>query len=144
MGIDITEYFRENVLSVSEINEFVKATLDAVPVFSSVRIRGEISNFKNHVKTGHLYFSLKDEASVIRAVMFSRDARSLRFPPEDGMKVIAEGRVSVFPRDGVYQLYVEKMSPDGQGELHAAFERLKKRLEAEGLFSPAYKKKRNS
>ncbi len=141
MGImDITEYFRENVFSVSDINELVKATLDAVPVFSSVKIRGEISNFKNHIKTGHMYFSLKDEGSVIRAVMFSRDARALRYLPEDGMKVVAEGRISVFPRDGIYQIYVEKMQPDGKGALHEAFERLKAKLDAEGLFSPAYKK----
>ncbi len=138
--MDFAEYFRENTLSVSEINEFVKATIDAVPVFSSVKIRGEISNFKNHAKTGHMYFSLKDEGAVIKAVMFSRDARSVRFTPEDGIKVIAEGRVSVFPRDGIYQLYVEKMSPDGRGALHAAFERLKKKLEEEGLFSAKYKK----
>ncbi len=138
--MDFPEYFRENILSVSEINEFVKATIDAVPVFSAVKIRGEISNFKNHAKTGHMYFSLKDEGSVIRAVMFSRDARGIKFIPEDGIKVVAEGRVSVFPRDGVYQLYVEKMTPDGQGALHAAFERLKKKLEEEGLFSDIYKK----
>ncbi len=138
--MDFAEYFRENVLSVSEINEFVKATIDAVPVFSAVKIRGEISNFKNHAKTGHMYFSLKDEGSVIRAVMFSRDAKMIKFAPEDGIKVVAEGRVSVFPRDGIYQLYVEKMTPDGQGALHAAFERLKKKLEAEGLFSKEYKK----
>ncbi len=138
--MDFVEYFKENVFSVTEINEYVKATLDAVPVFSSVRIRGEISNFKNHAKTGHMYFSLKDEGSVIRAVMFSRDARGLKFIPEDGIKVVAEGRVSVFPRDGVYQLYVESMKPDGQGALHAAFERLKNKLESEGLFSSEYKK----
>ncbi len=138
--MDFAEYFKENIFSVSEINEYVKATLDAVPVFSSVRIRGEISNFKNHAKTGHMYFSLKDDGSVIRAVMFSRDARGLKFLPEDGIKVIAEGRVSVFPRDGIYQLYVENMKPDGQGALHAAFERLKAKLDAEGLFSAQYKK----
>ncbi len=138
--MDFPEYFRENILSVSEINEFVKATIDAVPVFSAVKIRGEISNFKNHAKTGHMYFSLKDEGSVIRAVMFSRDARMIKFTPEDGIKVVAEGRVSVFSRDGIYQLYVEKMTPDGQGALHAAFERLKKKLDDEGLFSNQYKK----
>ncbi len=138
--MDFPEYFRENILSVSEINEYVKMTLDAVPVFSAVKIRGEISNFKNHAKTGHFYFSLKDEGSVIRAVMFSRDARTIKFTPEDGIKVVAEGRVSAFPRDGIYQLYVEKMTPDGQGALHAAFERLKKKLDDEGLFSTDYKK----
>ncbi len=138
--MDFVEYFKENIFSVTEINEYVKATLDAVPVFSSVRIKGEISNFKNHAKTGHMYFSLKDEGSVIRAVMFNRDARSLKFIPEDGIKVVAQGRVSVFPRDGIYQLYVEKMEPDGKGALNAAFERLKNKLESEGLFSNEYKK----
>lgn len=139
-GSDIKEYFSENIFSVTQINECVKEVLDAIPVFSSVRIRGEISNFKNHVKSGHLYFSLKDENSVIKAVMFSRDAHGLNFRPEDGMKVVACGRISAYTRDGVYQLYVSEMEADGRGELYAAFERLKKRLEEEGVFSERYKK----
>lgn len=133
-------YFNENILSVSELNGYVKQTLEAMPIFSSLRIRGEISNFKNHVKSGHLYFSLKDEDSVIKVVMFSREAKSLGFVPEDGMKVVVKGRLSAYVRDGIYQIYVSEMTPDGKGELHAAYERLKKRLSEEGLFSKKYKK----
>ena len=118
----------------------VKELLDSVPVFSSIRIRGEISNFKHHVKTGHLYFTLKDEGSALRAVMFRGSASSLRFRPEDGMRVVADGRLSAYPRDGVYQLYVNEMEPDGVGTLYVAFEKLKRRLEEEGLFSPENKK----
>lgn len=140
MEQNIEKFFSENVFSVTQINECVKEVLDAVPVFSSVKIRGEISNFKNHIKSGHLYFSLKDEESVIKAVMFARDARGLEFMPEDGMKVVAVGRISAFTRDGIYQLYVNKMEADGRGELYAAFERLKKQLEEEGVFSEKYKK----
>ncbi len=140
VNLNFEAYFNENILSVSELNGYVKQTLDAMPIFSSVRIRGEISNFKNHVKSGHLYFSLKDEESVIKAVMFSREARGLGFVPEDGMKVVATGRVSAYVRDGIYQIYVNEMIPDGRGELHAAYERLKKRLAEEGLFSEEYKK----
>ncbi len=138
--MDIKEYFSENVFSVTQINECVKELLDSVPVFSSVRIRGEISNFKNHVKSGHLYFSLKDEGSVLKAVMFARDARGLDFTPADGMKVVATGRISAYIRDGVYQLYVTAMEADGRGELYAAFERLKNKLADEGVFSDKYKK----
>ena len=137
--MDIPGYFNENIFSVTEINECVKEMLDAVPVFSGVRIRGEISNFKRH-SSGHLYFSLKDEGSVIKAVMFARDARSLGFTPEDGMRVVASGRISAYVQQGAYQFYVNAMTPDGKGELYAAFERLKKRLSEEGLFSDKYKK----
>ena len=138
--MDFEAYFRENVLSVSDVNGYVKQTLEALPIFSSLRIRGEISNFKHHVKSGHFYFSLKDEESVIKAVMFAREARGLNFLPEDGMKVVVKGRLSAYVRDGIYQIYATEMTPDGKGELHAAYERLKKRLEEEGLFSEKYKK----
>lgn len=138
--MDFEAYFKENVLSVSDVNGYVKQTLEALPIFSSLRIRGEISNFKHHVKSGHFYFSLKDEESVIKAVMFAREARGLNFLPEDGMKVVVKGRLSAYVRDGIYQIYATEMTPDGKGELHAAYERLKKRLEAEGLFSESFKK----
>lgn len=135
----ITGYFRENILSVSEINGYVKELLDGIPVFSSLRISGEISNFKKHIQSGHLYFSLKDENSALKAVMFRANAATLRFIPENGMKVVATGRLGAYPRDGVYQLYVNSMEPDGIGGFYIAFERLKKKLEAEGLFDEARK-----
>ncbi len=138
--MDFEAYFKENVLSVSDVNGYVKQTLEALPIFSSLRVRGEISNFKHHVKSGHFYFSLKDEESVIKAVMFAREARTINFLPEDGMRVVIKGRLSAYVRDGIYQIYVSEMTPDGKGELHAAYERLKKRLEEEGLFSEKFKK----
>lgn len=110
-------------------------------MMQSIVICGEISNFSPHYRTGHLYFSLKDEAASMKAVMFARSAQRLRFQPENGMKVIAVGRVGVFERDGVYQLYVEEMQPDGAGALAVAFEQLKNKLEKEGLFDAAHKKK---
>lgn len=108
--------------------------------FASVILSGEISNLSPHYKSGHIYFSLKDEYSGIKAVMFAREASRLRFKLENGMKVIAVGRVSVFERDGVYQLYVKELQPDGAGELAFAFEQLKKRLEEKGWFHPSHKK----
>ena len=137
---EITNYFDENILSVSEINGYVKEVLDNIPIFRNIKVRGEISNFKDYYKSGHYYFSLKDENSVIKAVMFNYRDRDLNFKPEDGMKIVAEGRLSAFPRDGIYQLYIQDMKPDGKGELHLAYERLKKRLEEEGIFSDIYKK----
>lgn len=138
--MDITEYFNENIIGVSELNGYVKEIFEAVTVFRALRVRGEISNFKNHVQSGHFYFSLKDGSSVVRAVMFSRDAKKMRFMPENGMRVVIRGRLSVYERDGNYQLYVTEMEPDGRGALYEAYERLKKRLDAEGLFSEKYKK----
>ena len=126
--------------SVSEINSYIKRKFDTDMVLQSVVISGEISNFSNHYKTGHLYFSLKDDAAAIKAVMFNRQAARLRFAPENGMKVLVTGRVAVFERDGVYQIYVDSMVPDGAGALAVAFEQLKKRLAAQGLFDPAHKK----
>ncbi len=126
-------------LSVTELNEYIKRVLDSDKTLSSVTVKGEISNFKCH-STGHLYFSLKDEGGVLRAVMFRASASHLPFAPENGMKVTARGRVSSFVRDGQYQLYAESMEPDGVGALYIAFEQLKRRLAAEGLFAPERKK----
>lgn len=126
-------------LSVTELNEYIKRVLDGDKTLSSVTVKGEISNFKCH-STGHLYFSLKDEGGVLRAVMFRASASRLPFAPENGMKVTARGRVSSFVRDGQYQLYAESMEPDGVGALYIAFEQLKRRLAAEGLFAPERKK----
>ncbi len=128
-------------ISVSQLNLFVKSLLDADPRLADILICGEISNFSGHYRSGHLYFTLKDEQSAIKAVMFSRSAAKLRFAPQNGMKVIVRGRVSVYERDGVYQIYAEDMQPDGIGALTIAYEQLKKRLEAEGLFSAQHKKK---
>ncbi|MBQ3391200.1 MAG: exodeoxyribonuclease VII large subunit [Clostridia bacterium] len=127
-------------LSVSQLNAVIKAVLDTEPLLSHVMVRGELSNFKHHIQSGHLYMTLKDEKSSIRAVMFASSAKKLTFRPENGMKVIVEGRVAVFERDGQYQLYLTGMQPDGLGALHLAFEQLKKKLEEEGLFDPARKK----
>lgn len=128
-------------VTVSELNEFVKGLIDGTPPLTDVYVKGEISNFKNHYGTGHFYFTLKDDGSLIRSVMFRSSASKLRFMPEDGMKVIAHGRVSAFVRDGQYQLYADSLEPDGVGALYIAYEQLKKKLEAEGLFDPARKKR---
>lgn len=126
-------------ISVTALNQYVKGLLDRDRLLSQVLVRSEISNYKVY-PSGHHYFSLKDAESSIRCVMFRREAASLRFRPENGMKVVVSGRVSVFPRDGVYQLYCNHMMPDGMGELAYAFEQLKNRLHKEGLFDPARKK----
>lgn len=127
------------VFSVSELNGFIKQYFEANPFFSNICVLGEISNYKRY-PSGHHYFSLKDAGETLSCVMFKGNAYSLRFVPENGMQVMASGRVSVFPRDGKYQLYVETMLPTGRGDLQAAFEQLKARLDAEGLFSPEHKK----
>ena len=126
-------------ISVTALNQYVKGLLDRDRLLSQVLVRSEISNYKVY-PSGHHYFSLKDAESSVRCVMFRREAASLRFRPENGMKVVVSGRGSVFPRDGVYQLYCSHMMPDGVGELAFAFERLKERLHREGLFDPARKK----
>ena len=126
-------------ISVTALNQYVKGLLDRDRLLSQVLVRSEMSNYKVY-PSGHHYFSLKDAESSIRCVMFRREAASLRFRPENGMKVVVSGRVSVFPRDGVYQLYCNHMMPDGMGELAYAFEQLKNRLHKEGLFDPARKK----
>ena len=127
------------VFSVSEANNFIKALLDAVPQLQTIFVRGEISNYKLY-PSGHHYFTLKDEGSALRCVMFRGMASKLRFRPENGMKVIAFGRIGVFPRDGAYQLYCSDLSAQGVGDLYVAFEQLKEKLSKEGLFDPAHKK----
>ena len=129
----------QHIYSVSELNGLVKAVLESVPEFSNVYVRGEISNYKLY-PSGHHYFTLKDAEGAIRCVMFKGQALRLRFRPENGMKVIAMGRVTVYPRDGAYQLYCDALSPDGVGDLHVAFEQLKEKLWKEGLFDEKHKK----
>ena len=129
----------DNVLTVSELNNFIKSMFDSNRLLTSVHVRGEISNFTNH-RSGHYYFSLKDESGQIKAVMFRSSAMRLKFIPENGMKVTVFGSISVFPRDGVYQMYASSMQPDGIGALYLAYEQMKAKLEAEGLFDNAYKK----
>ena len=116
------------IFSVSEANNFIKALLDAVPQLQTIFVRGEISNYKLY-PSGHHYFTLKDEGSALKCVMFRGMAGKLRFRPENGMKVIAFGRIGVFPRDGAYQLYCSELSVEGVGDLHVAFEQLKEKLE---------------
>ena len=125
--------------TVSELNNYVKGIFDGDRTLASVSVKGEISNFTYH-RSGHLYFSLKDADGQIRAVMFRSSAASLKFMPEDGMKVVAHGSVSVYTRDGSYQLYVNSLVPDGIGALYLAYEQLKAKLEGEGLFDSSYKK----
>ena len=129
----------QNIYTVSQVNSYVKRLLDGDKALSRIYVRGEISNYKRY-PSGHHYFTLKDEQGAIRSVLFRGSAARLRFQPDNGMKVIAFGRVTLFPRDGSYQLYVDALTPDGVGELTIAFEQLKARLEAEGLFDPAHKK----
>ena len=127
------------ILSVSDVNQYIKAVLDRDSILNSLCIRGELSNYKMY-GSGHHYFTLKDEGGALRCVMFKGHALRLRFRPENGMKVIVDGRISVFPKDGAYQLYCTAMTPEGAGDLHVAFEQLKSRLSDEGLFEPAGKK----
>lgn len=129
----------KQVLSISQLNEYIKSRMDADPNLRSVAVRGEISNYKLY-PSGHHYFTLKDESAALKCVMFKSHGARLRFKPGNGMKVIAMGTVSVFPRDGAYQLYCTAMAMDGIGDLYAAFEELKRKLSAQGLFDPAHKK----
>ena len=131
---------QKRIISVSELNEYIKMLFEYDEILRNIYIKGEISNFTNHYKTGHFYFSLKDPGGAVRAVMFRSSASKLKFMPENGMRVIVGGRVSVFPRDGQYQIYVDVMEPDGKGALYMAYEQLKAKLEKEGLFSEARKK----
>ena len=129
----------QTILSITQLNEYIRGRMDADPMLAQVAVRGEISNYKLY-PSGHHYFTLKDEASALKCVMFKGNALRLRFRPENGMKIIAVGRVSVFPRDGAYQLYCTALAMDGVGDLYAAFEQLKKKLAAQGLFDQAHKK----
>ena len=129
----------QDVLSVAQINEYIRNVMDRDALLSSVAVRGEISNYKLY-PSGHHYFTLKDDQAAIRCVIFKGNALRLRFRPANGMKIVAMGKISVFPRDGAYQLYCTTMMLDGVGDLHAAFEQLKAKLSAQGLFDPAHKK----
>ena len=129
----------QQVLSISQLNEYIRGKLDNDPMLGGIAVRGEISNYKVY-PSGHHYFTLKDESSSLKCVMFKGNAVRLRFRPDNGVKVIAMGKITVYPRDGVYQLYCTAMAMDGIGDLYAAFEQLKAKLAAQGLFDPAHKK----
>lgn len=128
------------VITISQLNRYVKTLLEGDRNIAAVMIGGEISNFTNHYKSGHLYMSLKDDNALVRAVMFRGAASKLTFTPENGMKVIVKARVSLYEKDGSYQLYIDAMQPDGVGALQIAYEQLKKKLAAEGLFDEAHKR----
>lgn len=129
----------DKIYDVSELNAHIKDLIDSDSELRAVYVRGELSNYKVY-SSGHRYFTIKDKEAAIRCVMFKREASTLKFKPEDGMKVVAFGRVSVFPRDGAYQLYCSSMTPLGVGDLYYAFEQLKSKLSAEGLFGREHKK----
>ncbi len=129
----------QQVYSVTQINEYIRGRMDGDEFLSNVAIRGEISNYKLY-PSGHHYFTLKDDSGALKCVMFKGNAMRLRFRPENGMQVIAMGRITVYPRDGAYQLYCTAMAMDGIGDLYAAFEQLKSKLASEGLFAPEHKK----
>ena len=139
MDISSLRERRDTSMTVSELNVFIKNMFDSNRLLANVYVRGEISNFVNH-RSGHLYFTLKDEEGQIRGVMFRSSAIKLKFIPENGMKVTVCGSITVYPRDGSYQIYVTSMQPDGIGALYLAYEQLKNKLEAEGLFSELHKK----
>lgn len=129
----------KQVLSITQVNEYIRSVLDQDSVLSGIAVKGEISNYKVY-PSGHHYFTLKDEGASLKCVMFKGNAIKLRFRPENGMKIIALGRISVYPRDGAYQLYCTAMAVDGVGDLHAAFEQMKAKLASQGLFEPEHKK----
>lgn len=129
----------QQVLSITQVNEYIRSMMDNDRLLTGLAVRGEISNYKIY-PSGHHYFTLKDEGASIRCVMFRSSAMRIKFRPENGMKVIAIGKVSVYPRDGAYQLYCSTITLDGVGDLHAAFEQLKAKLSAQGLFDPSHKK----
>ena len=129
----------QNIIAVSQVNEYIKFLLDRDELLGNLCVRGEISNYKVY-PSGHHYFTLKDAEGALRCVMFRSSAQRLRFRPENGMQVIAYGRVTVFPRDGAYQLYCSALTADGAGDLYVAFEQLKEKLSKEGLFDPANKR----
>lgn len=129
-----------NAISVTELNKYIKDKIDKDEMLNNVFVKGEISNYKHHY-TGHLYFTLKDENSLIKCIMFKGYAANLKFEPKDGMKVTIFGSVSVFERDGVYQIYVKAIQEDGLGDLYTKYQQLKENLEKQGLFNPEHKKK---
>lgn len=129
----------KKVFSVSDVNKYIKMLFDSDTLLSNISIRGEITNFKAHY-TGHFYFTLKDESSTIKCVMFKGYTQFLKFKPEDGMKVVINGQISSFERDGVYQIYCKSMSPEGLGDLYLAYEQLKDKLAKEGLFNDSHKR----
>ena len=129
----------QQVLSITQINEYIRTLMDSDALLAGLAVRGEISNYKMY-PSGHHYFTLKDEGGALKCVMFKGNAMRLKFRPENGMKVIAMGKISVYPRDGAYQLYCSSLVLDGIGDLYAAFEQLKAKLAAQGLFDPAHKK----
>jgi len=130
-------------LKVSELTSYMKQIISSDPILNKIKIEGEISNFKHHY-SGHMYFTLKDNRSRLKCIMFNGDNKALSFELEDGMKVIAEGYISIYERDGCYQLYVKKIKRDGIGDLYIKYEKLKKKLEYEGLFESSYKKEINT
>ncbi len=130
----------EQVISVSQVNRYLKLKIDHDVRLNDIYISGEISNFTNHIKSGHFYFSLKDSDSIIKAVMFRQHASKVKFTPKDGQKVIVRGQVSVFERDGTYQIYATEISADGAGNLALEFEELKEKLKNEGVFDESRKK----
>ena len=129
----------QQVITVTQINEYIRSMMDADRLLGNLAIKGELSNYKVY-PSGHHYFTLKDEGGALRCVMFKGSALRMKFRPENGMKVIAMGKITVFPRDGAYQLYCTGLVLDGVGDLYAAFEQLKTKLQAQGLFEPAHKK----
>lgn len=129
----------QQVLSITQINEYIRTMMDSDALLTGLAVRGEISNYKMY-PSGHHYFTLKDEGGALKCVMFKGNAMRLRFRPENGMKVIAMGKITIYPRDGAYQLYCSNLIVDGIGDLHAAFEQLKAKLDAQGLFDPAHKR----
>ncbi len=136
----MNKYSQPKFISVSQLNFYIKSLIEGDDNLRYVFVTGEISNMTDHYASGHIYLSLKDEKAVVKAVMFANSARNLKFRPQNGMKVIVRGRVSVYEPSGQYQLYIEDMQPDGVGALSIAFEQLKSKLEAEGLFDNKYKK----
>lgn len=130
----------ENILTVSQLNSYLKTKIDSDFALKDITLKGEISNFTNHIKSGHFYFTIKDKNCSIKAVMFKTYASAVKFDVQNGIDVIVTGNVKLFERDGIIQFYCEKMLPDGVGDLYLAFEQLKEKLSKEGLFNPEYKK----
>ena len=129
----------QQILSITQINEYIRSVMDRDALLSNIAVKGEISNYKQY-PSGHHYFTLKDDGAALKCVMFRGNAIRLKFRPENGMQIIAMGKISAYPRDGAYQLYCTALALDGIGDLHAAFEQLKAKLSAQGLFDPQHKK----